>query len=78
MRQAVQDRPEAGLQEGFGYLLARHDHFQSLLGLLDCKLVGAGQLLEEQLDDAVPQFAQLSFVPATIEFELRSFQISRV
>ena len=62
--QAVQHRPQADLQQGFGNLLAGHHHLQALLSLLDCGLVGACQLLEKQLDDVMPQLAQLTLVPA--------------
>ena len=52
--------------------MAGHDHLQPLLSLLNSKFVGACELFEEQLDDAVSQFAQLSFVSAEVRKKVKS------
>ena len=52
------------LQQGLGHLLVCNDCCQALLGHVHLHLVGAGKVLEEDLDDAAPQLLQIWAVPA--------------
>ena len=52
------------LQQRLGHLLVRDDRDEAVLGHGHGDLVAAGQVLEEDLDDAPAQLRQVQAVPA--------------
>ncbi len=54
------------LQQVLGHLLVRNHSRQPLLGHAHRHLIGAGQVLEEDLDDAPAQLCKVPTIPAHI------------
>lgn len=54
------------LQQVLGHLLVRNHSRQALLGHAHRHLIGAGQVLEEDLDDAPAQLCKVPTIPTHI------------
>ena len=68
----------AHLQQGLGHLLVRDDGDEAVLGAGHGGLVAAGEVLEEDLDDAPAQLGQVRAVPAAVAIVTTTSAVPRV